>query len=109
VDPNLTKAQRRRLKQLHATAHSRELSTELAKVESAFARWRSGEIDAFVLSDEIHRFHDGPSKELYVTYRSALEFPVANAIHRGIISSDEAGPEVMQALERHLAFLRSTE
>ena len=55
MDPNLTKAQRRRLRELGTLAHARELSTELAKVESAFARWRSGEIDGFDVSDEIHQ------------------------------------------------------
>jgi hypothetical protein len=79
MDPNLTKGQRHRLRELGTTAHAREPSTELAKVEAAFARWRSGEIDAFDLNDVIHRFHDGPSRQLYTAYGSDFELPVANA------------------------------
>jgi hypothetical protein len=53
-------------------AHARELSTDASKVEAAFVRWRSGEIDAFALSDEVHRIRDGPPRRLYTTYSSHL-------------------------------------
>jgi len=62
---DMTKAQRRRLGQLAAIAHERELAVELAKVEAEFLRWRSGEIDVHELNDSIHAFHQGPSRKLY--------------------------------------------
>jgi hypothetical protein len=108
MNPNYTKAQRRRLRELGGIAYERDLSGELAKLESAFARWRGGEIDAFELSEVIHRFHQGPSRELFSKYdHSNLEWAVAHAIHRGVITEEEAGAEATELLGRHLAFLRA--
>jgi hypothetical protein len=43
------------------------------------------------LSDAIHRFHQGPSRQLFSKYdHSKLEFAVAHAIHRGLLSKEEA-------------------
>lgn len=104
---DLTKAQRRRLRELGTVAYERDLGEQLAKLEDAFRRWRADAIDAFDLSEEIHRFHQGPSRALFPKYDHAnLEFAVADAIHRGVVSADEAGPEVLECLAGHLAFLR---
>ncbi len=51
MDPNLTKAQRRQLRELGGMAYERDLSSHLATLESEFVRWRAGEIDAFVLAE----------------------------------------------------------
>jgi len=40
---DLTKAQRRRIRELAGIAYDRELSRELTDLEQEFARWRSGE------------------------------------------------------------------
>jgi hypothetical protein len=104
---DFTKAQRRRLRELGAVAYERELSAELAGLESEFGRWRAGEIDAFELSDAIHRFHQGPARRLYSKYdHSNLDFAVAHAIVRGLLSAEEAGAEAMELLSPHLALLR---
>jgi hypothetical protein len=110
MNPDFTKAQRRRIRELGALAYERELSEELAKLEAEFKRWRAGEIDAFQLSEAIHRFHQGASRELFTRYdQSTLEIAVAQAIHRGIVSQDEAGADTVALLGNILAFLREQE
>lgn len=110
MNPEFTKAQRRRLRELGGIAYERDLSEELAKLESEFRRWRGGEIDAFALSEAIHRFHQGPSRELFSKYdHSNLDLAVAHAIHRGVLTKQEAGADVIQVLERHLAFMASND
>lgn len=105
---NPTKDQRRHLRELGGIAHERELSAALTKLEGEFTRWRAGGIDAFELSEAIHQFHQGPARELFTKYDPPnLDFAVAAAIHRGLLSREEAGAEVMPMLERHLAFLAS--
>ena len=105
-----TKAQRRRLRELGALAHERDLSGELSKLETEFGRWRAGEIDAYELSDHIHRFHQGPARKLFLVYdHSNLDFAVAHAIHRGLITEEEAGADVIEMFRLHLAFLRDQE
>lgn len=95
-----TKANRKRLRELSAVAHVRELGAELAKVEEDFARWRSGEIDPFELSDRIHRFHDGASRDVSVTYRDSRPYQaVARAVAYRILERSEIPSDLLAALE----------
>ena len=105
-----TKSQRRKLRDLAGIAYERELSAELSNLESEFRRWRAGEIDAHDLSNHIHRFHQGPARKLWSRYEpSNLEFAVADAIHRGLITKDEAGADTIEASRNYLDFLRNRE
>src|SRR5262245_7573218 len=101
------KTQRRRLRELAELAYTRELSRELAELEEEFRRWRSGETNAFDLSEAIHSFHQGPARELFSRYgRSDPEMVVAGAIHQGIISKGEVGDAMLKHLAGHLKALR---
>jgi hypothetical protein len=107
MNPNYTKEQRRRLRELGGLAYERELSDELGKLEGSFEKWRIDEIDAFELAEMIHRFHQGPARELFSKYdHSTVDLAVAQAIHRGLLSHEEAGADVIELLGSHLAFLR---
>src|SRR6266498_2242246 len=107
MDPNLTKDQRRRLRELGAIAYERELSEHLTALESEFKRWRAGEIDGFAVSEAIHRFHQGPARDLFSKYETShVDFAVAHAFHRGVLSEDEVGAEVLEAIAKHLGHLR---
>ena len=100
-----TKAKTRKLRELAGLAYTRELGAELSKLEAEFVRWRSGEIDPFELSDLIHRFHDGVSRDLYVLYgRLPPSDSVARAVALQILQEAEVPPEVLEALERPLRF-----
>ena len=88
-------------------AYTRELSAELAKLEDDFGKWRSGEIDPFELSDRIHRFHDGASRDLYVLYRDIVpSHTVARAVVLGLIQGNEVPSEILNALEPGIEFFR---
>jgi hypothetical protein len=107
---NLTKAQRRKLRELGGMAYERELAQELAKLEAEFARWRAGNMDAFDLSEAIHKFHQGPARELFSRYgHSNVDLAVAQAINRGLVSRDEVGDDLFNAMTRHLALLQELE
>jgi hypothetical protein len=102
---DLTKSQRRRIRELAGIAYDRELSRELTTLEGEFARWRSGAIDAHDLDEKIHQFHQGPNRRLFTTYTGgAVELAVAAAIANGIISEAEAGPEMLGILRGGIEF-----
>ena len=102
------KALRRCLRELAELAYERELSRELSELEAEFGRWHSGETNAFDLSEAIHGFHQGAARELFSRYqRSNEELVVAQAIHGGIISRDEAGAAMLKHLAGHLRALES--
>jgi hypothetical protein len=106
--PDLTKAQHRRIRELAGMAYERELSRELRALESDFVRWRGGEIDAFALSDRVHRFHQGPSQRLFLRYTTGmLEVAVANAIASGTLTEEEATAEIVEALKGSIEAARA--
>lgn len=98
-----TKANKRKLRELSGLAYRRELGHELAKLEVDFSRWRGGEIDPFELSDRIHRFHDGVSRDLYVAYggrNPSLEVARAIALH--VLDRNEVPSEILAELESRI-------
>lgn len=102
-----TKSQRRLLRELAGRAYDRELTREIGAIEADFARWRSGEIDVHALSEQIHRFHNGPARRLYLDYTgSHLEIAVGAAIGRGILTEEEATPEILEALKSLIELAR---
>jgi len=102
-----TKVNKRKLRELAGVAYKRELGAELSKLELEFARWRSGEIDPFELSDRIHRFHDGISRDLHVLYgRLPPGHSVARAVVLQVLQEAEVPSELLEALERPLHFYR---
>jgi len=95
-----TKSQRRLLRELSSKAYDRELARELGALEADFARWRRGEIDVHELSEQIHRFHNGPARRLYLDYTGThLELSVGAALGRGVLTEEEATPEILEALK----------
>jgi hypothetical protein len=98
-----TKLEKRQIRELAALAHERELGRELGEVEAEFGRWRRGEMDAHALTDAIHKFHNGPARKLYSLYTGdMLEVVVASAIARGVVTEDEAPPEIMKVLRPYI-------
>jgi hypothetical protein len=106
---DMTKGQRKRLRELAALAYQRELGHELGELEQTFARWRAGETDAFEVEAAIHRFHQGPSRKLFTRYQADAVWAVAQAIVRGVLAEGEVGAEMVETLRGHLTFLREQE
>jgi len=50
-----------------------ELRHALENLKQNFTEWEVGAIDSFELSDRIHAFHNGASREIYVRYTSRLD------------------------------------
>jgi hypothetical protein len=100
----LSKAERKELNRLVDLAYSRALSAELEKLYSLFADWRGGDLDPFDLSAAIHRFHDGPARDLYKLYALAdnamLDTIVKGALARGLLENiaraDARNPSQME-------------
>jgi hypothetical protein len=100
---DLTKAQRRELRRIAGLAYDRELAAALGGVEEQFRRWRSGEIGPHDLNEAIHRFHQGPSRQLWLQYNDDLvEFAALEAVQRGVVAASEIAPEVLEILKPRL-------
>src|SRR5436190_23379630 len=84
----LPKAVKREVRQLAGVVHERLLALELRKLDGEFARWRLGELDAFDLSAEIHKFHEGMPRRLWIAFNTnqvaILVFRVKEGLTEGI-------------------------
>lgn len=100
---------RRRLTELAAIAHDRELGLHLSELEKAFRDWREGAIGPSELSDVIHRFHDGAGREIYGIYSTMKRDQlVARAIGVGLLSEAEVPAEMREPLAGLIAHFRDS-
>jgi len=101
---DLPKALKREIRELAGVAHERLLAVELRKLDGAFARWRAGEMDAFELSALVHKFHEGPPRELWLRFNTndvrVLGWIVSEALADRTMREDEVSVELRQFLER---------
>ena len=94
-----TKAERHEIRRLAGVAHERELSKAAADLQSVFEQWRNGKLDVFALNEQIHRFHDGISRDLYKRYAMGeAHWSVASGIARGILKESEVLPALLENL-----------
>ena len=91
----ITKAQKRKLRELASLAYERELTAALADLESRFEEWRKDEINAFDLSEWIHEFHQGPARELWSIYNELEDdLLVVRALAHGHLKRSEVDQEM---------------
>jgi hypothetical protein len=96
---------KRLLREHAAAAHEEELRRALAPVAEAFKRWERGELGSGELSEIIHRFHQGPARELFARYNTPyLEMIVAYAITVGVLDRQKIPAELRDHLARALEF-----
>ncbi len=100
----------RQIRELRAQAHENELAGELTKLEQSFADWHAGKICAGDLSEMIHKYHNGPARELFVYYNSGNDdLLVASALVKGILREADAPEEIRQHLEPLIEMCRKGE
>jgi hypothetical protein len=93
------------IREFAAEAHERELHRELTKLDLRFTEWRNGQLGSGALSDEIHQYEVGPSRELFKRYNGGLpDMMVAYAIVAGILKREEIPAELLEALASPLEY-----
>jgi len=103
-----TKAERKELRRLSGIAYARELAKELTNLQSRFTVWQHGEIDPFELSDAVHEFHQGPSRDLYKYYTIVdPSMAVARAFVDELLKESEISGAILQKLGPTIDFYRS--
>ena len=99
------KSVKRALRELGGIAYDEELHRALVPLADAFDAWKAGKLSAGDLVDQIHTFHQGPARELFLRYdRHLLSSSVAQAIATGIIKRDSVPAEVLDHLSGLIKF-----
>jgi hypothetical protein len=106
----ITKSERARLRQLAQVAWEAELDDKLERLFEDFSRWADDGMSAFELSDKIHEFHNGASRELYGRY-TGLDpaTAVARAIAIGILHDGVLDETLRAKLFTQIEAFRSIE
>jgi len=85
-----------------------ELRRALTELSGDFDRWKRGEIDSFELTERIHKFHQGPNREIYNRYSVGgfhLVPVVDYAIREGLIAKESVPPEALPQVETWLTVM----
>lgn len=102
---DIPKRVKRLLRECASAAHEEELRRALLPLAEAFKRWEHGGLDSGELSDLIHRFHQGPARELFLRYNASnLVAPVAYAIVAGIVDRTAVPGELLEHLTGMIEF-----
>jgi hypothetical protein len=102
----ITKSERAHLRSLAEEAWNEELSSALLELYEEFGKWGGDGISAFELSDKIHEFHDGISRELYKRYSLDPQVAVSRAVALGIVDEEALGQPLAGKLSRMIDSFR---
>ena len=87
---DLTKKQKKHLRELTEIAYERDLSRCLEVVSKNFDAWKKNEISTWDLNQLIHEYHNEIARELYKSYvMTDSIFSVAFGVAQGVISLDD--------------------
>jgi len=99
---------KRLLHEAAGAAHEEELRRALLPVAEAFKRWEAGQLESGELSQIIHRFHQGPARELFLRYNTPYrDLAVAHAIITGVLDRSAIPVELLEHLAGAIAFQES--
>lgn len=105
---DIPKNKNKLIQEYAALVHDRELSSTLKALQAEFDLWETGEISAEQLSNQIHKFHQGPLKKIWAKYEmSSKEAMIASAIASGILQEEGIPDELMEHLGRMIEFYRN--
>ena len=103
----ITRRESKDLRRLAAIAYDRELGRELTRLETSFADWRAGRVNAHDVSAAIHAFHDGIARDLWVLYnRIDPSSTVPRAVAAGLLAEHEVPTPLLAKLQNALAYYR---
>lgn len=97
---------KRLIRECAAAAEEAELRRALLPLAEAFEQWKRGEIDSFSLQELIHKFHQGPAREIYLRYSRNNQAALAGAIATGLLDASAVPLEVLEELARLIECFR---
>jgi hypothetical protein len=103
----LTKSQKRALRELADHAYAEALRRALLPVGEAAEAWKAGAISSFEFSDRIHTFHQGPSRRLWSFYNTLdPRTIVVHAVAEGLVDIAAVPEDLRAVIQQQAAGLR---
>lgn len=98
----LSKKTRKELRNLLIKAYGKELDQHLLELSKTFDAWKEKKITCWDLEEDIYKFHDGISRDLYNAYnvKSVDEsYLIASALARKLLCREEIPKEAIDLIE----------
>ncbi len=103
----LTKRQRKHIREMAGVAYEREMGAALDKLLASFQKWKRGGISLFDLDEDIHQYHNGTARELYKQYATGdPDMAVMFALAKGILKIEELNEDCHSFYQDRLDRLR---
>ena len=97
------KAIRKKFQELANLVWQRELDEQIALLAKRFDEWREKKIDCFQLNDFIHKFHNGPSQEIWKKHNYFdADTIVAMAVASGILKKEGIPQDIFQYIDESI-------
>ena len=98
-----SKGIRKKFRELANLAWQRELDRDIASLAERFDEWRKKKIDCFELNELIHKFHNGPSREIWKKHNYFdADAITAMAVASGILKREEIPQDILQYIETEI-------
>ena len=98
---------RRKLKELSLKSYEIELRMHLGKLYNHFKDWDNHKLKSGELSDLIHEFHHGASRDMYNFYNTVdPEMAVGRAIVFKYISEEEISEDVYPYISNSIVYFK---
>jgi len=93
---------------LQKELYKRELSIEMDALYASFQKWKRNECEVFELTNQIHTFYKGASKEIFLKYErpSFADLNIANAVINGILKMEELSEELQPLISKKVKILQ---
>ena len=103
----LTKKQRKHIREMANIAYEREMAAALDKLLMSLQKWKQGEKTPFDLDGEIHQYHNGTARELYKQYATGdPDMAVLLALSRGTLKIEELSEDCRSFFQDRLDRIR---
>jgi hypothetical protein len=94
---------KRKLKDLVGKSYENELSSYLKELSFKFDEWKAGNVSSGELSNLIHDYDRGPSKDMFVYYNTVdSSIAVGRAIVHNFLSEDDIPEEIFPYIKNSI-------
>lgn len=103
----LTRKQKKHIREMAGMAYERALVAALDNVFASFQKWKRGDMTAFALDEEIHRYHNGTARDLYKNYGIGdPDMAVLIALTKGILKIEELNEDCRSFYQERVNMFR---
>ena len=99
------------MRKLFGKLYELELIEETSKLGKDFEDWNKGKISVWDINEKIHKFHNGPSRQLFVKYSSnhapVMALFICEAIINGKIKTEELPADLSARIKSLEPLLKS--